>query len=30
MSRVVTEKWTNEKAADEAIDRIQTIFKGWK
>jgi multiple sugar transport system substrate-binding protein len=30
MSRVVTEKWTNEKAADEAINRIQTIFTGWK
>ncbi|NWF92099.1 MAG: carbohydrate ABC transporter substrate-binding protein [Syntrophaceae bacterium] len=30
ISRVVTEKWTNEKAADEAISRIQTIFAGWK
>lgn len=30
ISRVVTEKWTNEKAADEAINRIQTIFTSWK
>jgi multiple sugar transport system substrate-binding protein len=30
ISRVVTEKWTNEKAADEAIGRIQTIITGWK
>jgi multiple sugar transport system substrate-binding protein len=30
ISRVVTEKWTNEQAADEAINRIQAIFTGWK
>ena len=30
ISRVVTEKWSNEKAADEAISRIQTIFTSWK
>jgi len=30
ISRVVTENWTNERAADEAIGRIQTIFAGWK
>jgi multiple sugar transport system substrate-binding protein len=30
ISRVVTEKWTNEKAADEAVNRIQTIFTSWK
>lgn len=30
MSRVITENWTNEKAADEAIGRIQTIFASWK
>jgi multiple sugar transport system substrate-binding protein len=30
ISRVVTEKWNNEKAADEAISRIQTIFTSWK
>ncbi len=30
ISHVVTEKWTNEQAVDEAINRIQAIFTGWK
>jgi len=27
---VVTEKWSNEQAVDEAVNRIQTIFTSWK
>jgi len=30
ISRVVTEKWSNEQAVDEAVTRIDTIIKGWK
>jgi multiple sugar transport system substrate-binding protein len=30
ISRVVTEKWSNEQAVDEAVNRIQSIFKSWK
>ncbi len=30
MARVAIDKWTPEKAADEAIARIQTIFKTFK
>jgi multiple sugar transport system substrate-binding protein len=30
ISRVVAEKWSNEQAVDEAVTRIQTIFKAWK
>jgi multiple sugar transport system substrate-binding protein len=30
ISRVVTEKWSNEQAVDEAVNRIQTIVNTWK
>jgi multiple sugar transport system substrate-binding protein len=30
ISRVVTEKWSNEQAVDEAVNRIQAIFNSWK
>jgi len=30
ISRVVTEKWSDEQAVDEAVNRIQTIIKAWK
>jgi multiple sugar transport system substrate-binding protein len=30
ISRVVTEKWSNEQAVDEAVTRIQMIFNSWK
>jgi len=30
ISRVVTERWSNEQAVDEAVTRIQTIFNSWK
>ena len=30
ISRVVTEKWSDEQAVDEAVTRIQTIFRAWK
>ena len=30
ISRVVTEKWSNEQAVDEAVNRIQAIFNAWK
>jgi len=30
ISRVVAEKWSNEQAVDEAVRRIEQIFKGWK
>ena len=30
ISRVVTEKWSNEQAVDEAVTRIEQIFKNWK
>jgi multiple sugar transport system substrate-binding protein len=30
ISRVVTEKWSNEQAVDEAVTRIETIFKSWR
>ena len=30
ISRVATEKWSNEQAVEEAVNRIETIFKSWK
>jgi multiple sugar transport system substrate-binding protein len=30
MSRIITDKWTAEKAADEAIERMKTIFAQYK
>jgi hypothetical protein len=27
---VVAEKWSNEQAVDEAVRRIEQIFKSWK
>jgi multiple sugar transport system substrate-binding protein len=30
ISRVVTEKWSNEQAVDGAVTRIETIFKNWR
>jgi multiple sugar transport system substrate-binding protein len=30
MGRVVVDKWSAERAADEAISRIEAIFAGWK
>ena len=30
ISRVVTDKWSHEQAVDEAVNRIKTIFDGWK
>ena len=30
ISRVVSEKWSNEQAVDEAVTRIEQIFKNWK
>ena len=30
ISRVVTEKWSDEQAVDEAVNRIQTIMRAWK
>ncbi|HSB81410.1 MAG TPA: ABC transporter substrate-binding protein [Candidatus Methylomirabilis sp.] len=30
ISRVLTQKWSNEQAADEAINSIQAIFNSWK
>lgn len=30
ISRVVAEKWSNEQAVDEAVNRIQTIVNNWK
>lgn len=30
MSRIITDKWTAEKAADEAVERMKTIFAQYK
>ena len=30
ISRVAADKWSNEQAVDEAVTRIETIFKNWK
>ncbi len=28
--RVITQRWSSELAADEAVNRIETIFRNWK